>query len=339
MTILTKNILDFYDIDKNNNHYLTKYLTNTSHIGFFQPYAENIITSDAKNTRWGTVDEHNTYKINHLGLRGKIDKNADILAPGCSITFGLGIPEDGRWTNILSNKMNQNITNLASPGNSIKNICISTIQYCLNNKIPKVIFGLFPDFFRSMVVVDKDFFQSRHLGNSELRKDLGKDDALSIVYCNPTIYQDKEFLFMEIQDKKFIEDSISPHQLILDSINFIYILESFCLTNNIKLYWTTWDFNTNLLMERLLKIKNFKLKNYTSFFSTGSYRPFDTYVQDRCTLDHNSNYINSIWWNKGSDFVMTDRKKSNIPSHPGIHTHNHVSDFFYDLYNKDLLNA
>ncbi len=337
MTNLTSEIINFYNFNSENNSYLIKYFTDTSQVGFYEPYAKNIFPSDAKNTKWGTVDEHNTYKINHLGLRGEIDENADLIASGCSITFGVGVPEETRWTNLLSKKINKSVTNLGVPGASAETICINTIKYCLNNKMPKEIFCLFPDFFRSNVVVDKDFFKSRHLGSLKLRENLAKFDVLQLIYCNPTIYQKKESLFMEIQDKECIEDSVSPHQLILDSVNFIYILESFCLTNNIKLYWTTWDFNTDLLMRQLLKIKNFKLKNFTSVIlpnhNLGFYNTYE------CDLDHDLEFKNSLWWAKGSDVVMVNGEKGNMPPHPGIHTHLHISDFFYNLHSKNLSNA
>jgi len=333
MTSLTKDILNFYKINNNNDPYLIKYFTDTAHVGKYEPHAQNVIVSDMTKTKWGTVDEHNTYEINRFGLRGEIDENADVIASGCSITFGLGVPEEARWTNILSTKMNKSITNLGNLGASVESICNNIIQYSLNTKMPKEVFCLFPDFFRSMVVVDKDFFQSRHLGSSQIRNNLAKDDSLSLIYCNPTINKYEDSLFMEMQDKKFIEDSTSPHQLILNSINAIYNLESFCSTNNIKLYWTTWDLNTHLIMKLLLNIKDFKLKNFVPFFINDVSKEFDAFVLQSCNLDHESKFINSIWWDKGSDYTMINNKKTNKTSHPGVHSHIHVSDLFYGVRN------
>jgi len=112
MIELTRNILDFYKDTENTNWYLKKYFTNTLEIGYYSPYSKNIIQNKPNGESFlPTVDEHNTYDINSLGLRGKLDMDADVLASGCSITFGIGVPEDGRWTNILSKKINKSVTN------------------------------------------------------------------------------------------------------------------------------------------------------------------------------------------------------------------------------------
>ncbi len=161
MTSFTRNILDFYENNTQNDWYLEKYFTNTNNLGIYRPYADNPVCSKPDGSPFiGTVDEHNTYKINSFGLRGEIYENADVLASGCSITFGLGVPEEARWTNLLGNMINKNVMNLGNPGASAETICNSIIQYCMNNKMPKQIFCLMPDFFRNIVIVDKEFYKS-----------------------------------------------------------------------------------------------------------------------------------------------------------------------------------
>jgi hypothetical protein len=328
MSNFTRNILDFYKYNERNNWYLEKLFTNTNNLGYYQPYAENVVDTkwNEKDSYIGTIDEINTYKINELGFRGEINKDSDIIAIGCSITFGIGIPELGRWTNILSSKNNKSVTNLGSPGASVESICSTVIQYCLNNKMPKEVFCLFPDFFRSMVVVDKEFYQTRRNTWAE------KQERLEFTFCNPTInfYKNNAF-FMEITDKKYIEDSVSPHQLILNSINSIYALEAFCLSNNIKLYWTTWDLPTALVMENLIKIKDFKLKNFTPFFPPNAEKHVGSFVSDSCKLDHDSELINDPCWYIGSDYSIVASKKVTTAAHPGIHIQYHFADFFYNL--------
>jgi hypothetical protein len=263
MTFFTKNILDFYKPNEENSWYLKKYFTKTNNLGIYEPYAKNVVPSSWDNQKSfvATIDENNTYEINSFGFRGEIDENSETLASGCSITFGIGLPQSVRWTELLGNNMKKSVTNLGSPGASVETICTTIIQYCLNNKMPKQIFCLFPDFFRSMVVVDKEFYKSK-----VKRTRIGKKDNLEMIFCNPTIGIKKDYMFMEVEDSKYIEDSTSPHQLILNSINFIYILESFCLTNNIKLYWSTWDLKSSLVMEELQKLEYFKLQNFISLF-------------------------------------------------------------------------
>lgn len=339
MNSLTKDIFGFYNTDGKNNWYLTKYLTNTKNIGRFDPYEKNVFCSSSEDVLWGTVDEYNTYEINGWGFRGEIDENADVIATGCSITFGLGVSEETRWSNLLSKKINKSIMNLGSPGASVESICSNVIQYCLNVKMPKEIFCLMPDFFRSLIVVDKDFFKSNHLGTSKVREDFAKEDSLSLIYCNPSINMHNKSLYMEIKDKDTIEDSTSPHQLILNAINAIYILESFCSTNNINLYWTTWDIPTKDLMEKLLKIENFKLKRYTPVFPKNENTIFNDCKNENTLCGQSSELKDNPFWDRGSDYVMLNGKKNKDIGHPGIHFHIHITDLFYNLYNKNLSNA
>lgn len=332
MPYVTDDILKFYNINEKNEWYLKKYFTNTVELGLYEPYAEDVVDKYPNGDPFMvTVDEDNTYKINSLGFRGKVYENAEVLASGCSITFGLGIPESGRWTNILSNKINKDIMNLGNPGASVETMCNHIIQYCLNNKMPKEIFCLFPDFFRNMVVADKEFYKSR----VKRRSDDTPKDILRLTFCNPIIMKTKDSIFMEIEDKKYIEDSLSPHQLILNSINYIYMLESFCLTNNIKLHWTTWDLPSSIIMEKLTKIKNFKLKNFLMLLPPNAEETFNFSLPNICSLSHDSEFKNTMYWDKGSDYSIINYKKDRSTAHPGIHFQEHVAELFYNLYRKD----
>lgn len=335
MKFLTRDILSFYKFNDENSWYLKKFFSNTKNVGNYLPGKKDVVSSSRGNEdilAVETIDEVNTYEINSLGCRGEVDENSEAIASGCSITFGLGVPESGRWTNLLSKKINKSITNLANPGDSVENICMNTIQYCLNTKMPKTIFCFFPDFFRSNVIVDKEFYKSK-----VNRGDMGKRDILEQIFCCPRIMQDKRSIFMEVEDKKNIEDSVSPHQLILDSVNFIYILESFCLSNNIKLYWTTWNTPTFYILEELSKMENFKLKNYTSFYPPNSeYSGMGQPIVEMCNPDtHEHEFKDHPSWSVGSDYAFIDGKKTFKNSHPGIHIQEHISEFFYNLYKEN----
>jgi len=334
MKSLTRDIFPFYEENKENDWYLKKFFSNTKEIGLYKPGSQDVVSPRRTNedNSVETVDEVNTYEINSLGFRGEVDENSEIFASGCSITFGLGVPELGRWTNLLGKKINKSVTNLGNPGDSVENICMNMIQYCLNTKMPKEIFCFFPDFFRSVVIVDKEFYKSR-----VNRGVLGTRDSLERVFCTPKIIQDKKSFFMEIKDKKYIEDSTSPHQLIVNSVKFIYILESFCLSNNIKLHWTTWDTPSSYILEELSKMKDFKLKNFTSFYPPNSeYTGMGQPIIEMCNPDtHEHEFKDHPSWPVGSDYSFIDGTKTLKNSHPGIHIQEHISEFFYNLYKEE----
>jgi hypothetical protein len=332
MNSLTEDILSFYKMGPTTSWYLEKYFTDTDNLGHYAPYAPEPVVSDPTGYKFiGTVDEHNTYEINRLGFRGEIDENADILASGCSITFGLGLPEDGRWTNLLSRNMGKSVMNLGSPGGSVESICLNIMKYCLKNKMPKEIFCLMPDFFRSVVVFDESFSEMK-----TKRDKFGGHQGLLVTFINPRISMHKGSIFMDVQDKKYIEDSTSPHQLIFKSINAIYMLEAFCLTNNIKLYWTTWDTATAKIMDELSNLRNFQLKRYTSFCPKDNFIGMNGFIKESCNLDHGSEFKDTLQWVMGSDYSIVDGKKTNNMAHPGIHFQQHVSDLFYKLSTQGI---
>lgn len=334
MDYLTRDILSFYKTNENNLTYLERYFTDTSHLGRNTPYATDVISREwnkiSPNIR--TIDEYNTYEINSWGLRGEVYENASILGTGCSITFGIGVPELATWTKLLGDLTNEKIMNLGNPGASIETICIDLIRYCMNNKMPEKIFCLMPDFFRSQVVVDKEFYKShKETAQNSLEIPEVLPNHLELRYCNPIIDLYKDSILMQIKDQKYIEDATSPHQLILDCINYLYILESFCLTNNIKLYWTTWDLSSFLIMEQLTNLKDFKLKNYIPFYPTGNKKHIGGYIESTCDQDHGSKFKDDVAWYRGTDYSVVHNRKTGDNSHPGIHCQQHIAEFFYNL--------
>jgi hypothetical protein len=337
MKDLTRDIFPFYKESQENTWFLNKFFTNSKEVGTYAPGQQRVVSSQRTYTdaQIETVDEVNTYEINAIGCRGEIDENSEIVASGCSITFGLGVPELGRWTNLLSKKTDKSVTNLGNPGASIEEICFNIIEYCLNTKIPKEIFCLMPDFFRNMVVVDKEFYKSK-----VNRGFMGTKDNLEYTFVAPKIVRNNKSFFMEIENQKYIEDSTSPHQLILNSIRYIYMLETFCLSNNIKLYWTTWDPVSSYILEELCKIKDFKLKHFTSFYPPDSnYNGPGSFVDGSCNpRNHKHEFKDHPSWVKGSDYYFINGKQTSEYSHPGIHIQEHFSNFFYNLHyekNKD----
>ena len=332
MPFLTRDILSFYKESEENKKYFNKHFGDSATLGFLDPFQDDPYKNDPVGGKLhlGIVDENNTYTINSLGFRGNVYKNPKIIASGCSVTFGIGVPELGRWTNFLEEKTNNDILNLGNTGASVQTICTNLIQYCMNNPMPKEIFCLMPDFFRRVVVVDKEFYESR-----VKRDGIELNEELGYVFCGPQVHAGKESLVMYGEDKKYIEDSVSPHQLILDSINFIYILESFCLVNNIKLYWTTWDLPTATILKELSKNKDFKLKNFVPLWEPDEILGFKSYVNLKCDSDHKSKFRSNHSWPKGSDWVVVNKKKKREWFHPGIHFHYHIADFFYNLSTQD----
>lgn len=319
-------ISDFYTFNKNNNDFLMNFSKNTVFGWHKDLYVEmvpgeqrEVYKFNKKNN--GTIDEENIYNINELGLRGLNYQNPEIIAAGCSITFGMGIPEEYTWPVTLSNKVNTKILNFGIRGYSISLICQKIIEYCyFNNHFPKNIFCFFPSFFRT--------FDINPIKNKKIT------DTLFINSIDPIVIDNQEsMLYLNNNNFKHKEKiNVSIHNTIFNSINSIFILEKFCIDHNINLVWTTWQKSSIALLKKLNSIPNFKLEKYKKFDNISN-----SDFEIECQLSHDNNLLNHKCWSIGSDyFTINNNKVKEYQPHPGIHYHYHVADFFAKVYNNQI---
>jgi hypothetical protein len=281
-----------------------------------------------------TLDDVNSYVINNNGYRGENftdAKPADIVAGGCSITFGIGVPENGSWPSILSNMTNETVANLGMPGHSVTAICKSVTKYCMNYGNPKTIYCLFPDFFRMLFVQDPDYLTTtREKDKTPVVKLVTANIADNLIYHYE---DDMHKLLFDAQDKNrtvgVLENSVTPHQAVLESLTAIYMLESFCKTNNIKFVWSTWSNINKILLETLMALQDFELTNYSPIQEL-SYSDYNcNKTVDGCKVGHNTELSDHQCWSVGSDYFVNNQKKIDYyHSHPGIHFQHHIADFF-----------
>ncbi len=342
MDMSNKNILDVYKKYEQSEYILNNFL-DSSPFGLYGPHTktlfENTNSKDFSGIR--IVDKNNKYFVNDLGFRGKIKNNPEIIALGCSYTFGVGIPENGTWPSILSDQIGVDILNLGVPGNTIKKTCELAIRYMSKFEKPKTVFALFPGFFRNMLIEDTNFYTSANSINQKEERGVITQRSFQ---ARINYDRDKNFMsfekvntnnFFNSKDKnvRYMENVLSPHQLISDSIDSISTLQDFCYSHGIEFYWSTWDIPTTILMDTLLKIPNFKLKNYIKFADD----EFDNYSGTNnkfpdifCNSNHGSELSNHPSWNCGSDVWIDKEGKvlESFPSHPGIHFQHHIADIF-----------
>lgn len=99
-----------------------------------------------------------TYKINEYGFRTHSMENIENpcwLALGCSNTFGVGNPEELRWSNLLEKKYNTKIYNLGAPGggpDSVFRLALGWIDIIK----PEKILVLWPPIWRKDLILEDD---------------------------------------------------------------------------------------------------------------------------------------------------------------------------------------
>jgi hypothetical protein len=164
------------------------------------------------------------YHINSAGFRGEeFDGNAEIVALGCSHTFGMGLPSEFAWPNVVSNLMGiKNVANLGRCGASIADQIRWLTVYIRKYGAPKMILASFPNFAR-------------------------------YEFCN-----EKGNLLQGSTEKGFQDCSWTSEQAASQSIDALCILEALCATNSIVLRWQKWVLHSMYMEEQLVN----RFKNY-----------------------------------------------------------------------------
>lgn len=266
-----------------------------------------------------------SYDWNSDGIRSiEFDTKPPVVALGCSITLGQGLPIELRWTDLLSKKIGKPVGNISYSGGSASQI-ISSFFGMIDkyNYKPEYVIANFPPFER-FYFID---------GNGEKMKDywLGNKPR-------------------KVKDQApWDYGATIPYEWVYyNNLNHIKMLEVFCKSNGIKLIWSTW---TNALSKEheAFLVDNFDY--YVSDTVKKEFPPhFEFYVNPkevegllpfykmnnwetiRCHLEESVE--NSDIFDYGYDYhkigKAVDRDVTRTP-HPGVHKHIHWAEFYFDI--------
>jgi hypothetical protein len=178
------------------------------------------------------------YTYNSYGYRCEEFQDQKVLTLGCSQTLGVGLPLDHTWPFLLSEKTSMPYVSLAKGGDSMQAQVIKAFQFFKEFYHPEYIFGVFPMARMEMPYV-KDVF------GVDKKPNISEKDKEYIQ--NIFIHNSKIEKFSKIPHSG---DEVVPEEVpIFYNLMFIKMLEQYCQTNNIKLFWTAYNDTsyTNLL--------------------------------------------------------------------------------------------
>lgn len=270
------------------------------------------------------------YQFNEFGYRGKNFKEtpADILASGCSQTWGSGVPNGYLWPEILEKNINLNVDNIGFPGKSTAAIVQNIFSYFREIGHPKYVFIYLPDLFRFMLPVSPGFLHTNSVDHiSDHEKITSKDmDMISDTNLNYSIETFERPKYMT--SPYYMEEIITPEITIWQALNYLQMLEEYCKIANINLKYGSWDNRTNFVLN---KIKTDKF--YLNFIDTenekwikfkkdvGWFYSKDGVSPEEC----HSNLIdnkNKAFWNVANDCYQING------GHMGVHQHIHIAEIF-----------
>jgi hypothetical protein len=267
-------------------------------------------------------EEYN-YQWNSDGLRSvEFSEKPKVVALGCSITLGQGMPENLRWSDLLSQKINTPIGNISYSGAAInKNVSSFLGMVHQYQYVPEIVIANFANFER-FYFID---------GHGSYMRDW---------YAN---HKDKKTKAWAPWDY----EEILPYEWVYyQNLDHIKILEAFCESNNIKLIWSSWSNNLSEDKESFI-IKNFR--HYTKDTVKKEFpSDFEFYVNPdkkedmlqhyemynweniRCHEEYRSQYPEIF--DHGYDYhkISGEWGPGAHWAHPGLHKHLHWAEFYFN---------
>jgi hypothetical protein len=305
------------------------------HLGFaFGLYNKNFIHNYIKFDKEDIllkIDYHqNNYR--YRDLKDIVEGSpCDILAIGCSQTFGVGVPEEYIWSSIIEKTTGMKVANLGICGGSAEQIAASAISYLNIVGKPKYIFAFMPDCLRYFHTIDRIFYKNK------------KDHFLSkkdVTYITSSQLKTMDFetgeLYLKDSVVKFpavVEDIIPPHEAIKQYVNALYILTTMCKLLDIKFVWSTWNNLTDKIFEEVFFASDEFCINRDNFFTFKKFKNCGSScsLDDLNKEDHKCNYICLDQFNiKIKDDYKILWHFASDKQHMGIHNHAHVAQGFLE---------
>ena len=266
-----------------------------------------------------------SYVYNSDGFRSaEFSLNPEIITLGCSITLGQGLPVEQTWPALLTEKLGNlgrkfSYGNISYSGGSAMK-CISAFFSIVNihDILPKYVVANFPNLERFWFIDS----EATHMYDYHLNREKFKVKAKAP-------YDYSEIIPLE--------------QAYFANLEYIKLLETFCLMSGVKLFWSTWTTNLTIEMEQFL-VDNFEC--YIPDITRTQWSPKYEYMVDA----KNEKELKSIYKMKNyEDFKCHDEFEhletfdyaydyhkigNNLSGpthcwpHPGFHRHIHWAEMY-----------
>jgi hypothetical protein len=282
--------------------------------------AEKHKSYESKMIKTNALLPQDKYTFNSLGYRSdEFTSTAKILVAGCSQTYGIGVPDEYVWGNILSRRLNMSYANIGLSGKSIPRIVHTIFSYFKEVGNPEYLFVVFPEMSRLTIPVN-EFLISEN------------DKEYNLVDTNINRYK-------EIKDKPnyskaphSVEQIITQEFTIWESLIHIQMLEQYCISSNITLAYGSFDPYANKLLNYAKNENSYKFfidletDRWIPDFGKGTGQDYHVDGKDiKCHTEFITEK-NSYYWRMAGD---RHPENGNIP-HFGIHRHIHLAEIFED---------
>lgn len=275
------------------------------------------------------IQSHNEYRLNSFGYRDpEYDGPVDLIAAGCSQTFGLGVPESARWSTVLARRLNMSVATLAISGWSAAGAINAVMDYIQNYGKPKAVALLLPDFGRFDYITNKSILIDKGVNPEEehepVRIDIGHTTRVDA--------------YPKISKKPHrTEEVINPETGVFLNGQILRFFLAYCKEAGIQVVWGSWAGAVQELVSYTDSLEFEVAENkYLSKYDFSGYvdvnykhdekRSLDALAVKGCHDSEKENLESSVL--KYYDYA-SDRQH-----HMGAHAHLHVVDAFYERLHR-----
>jgi hypothetical protein len=289
--------------------------------------------SISQNDEWvNEIDSIHEYSQNMYGYRDhEYTGPADILAAGCSQTFGQGVHLNGRWSNILADKLDMSVATIAVPGWSTQSSISSVMHYIKRFGKPKIVALLLPDFFRFDTMINANYCIPE-------RDPVEPGKPVRLTHASRN---DPNPNTPKYAKKPYPLDKIlNTEAAFFASGQALAHFVEYCKEAGIALVWGTWEFRLDYLVRY---IKNLEITDrdieFMSNFTWGpdalpkiqldEYIDMEFYHHEKGTVEEFAAMSCHQELRDEYGDCCFDRGTDN-QDHMGVHMHAHIAEKFYD---------
>lgn len=192
------------------------------------------------------ADSVNSYSLNTWGCRDEdYTSSVDLIAAGCSMTFGQGVPVETRWSSVLGKMLGMSVATLAIPGWSTQSAINAVMSYIKKFGKPKVVVLYLPDLFRYDFMASRDGLIPEHgysRGQNDIPFYLAKGTVLT--GNNQPTYSKKPHAVHDVFNAE------SAHFFAGQALRFFI---EYCKEAGIQLMYGTWHIAAHEYIEFVKK--------------------------------------------------------------------------------------
>lgn len=262
------------------------------------------------------------YFYNSYGFRSpEFSPENELLTLGCSFTEGYGIDKDEHiWAHQLADMLGVKYSNLAQGGESVGAQVRKAFAYFKKFGHPKYVVALLPDLYRfeypyneKLLVTHKEKYKDRELRYVRSSNFVGDYEKVSTISRLP----------------HRVNDVINEEVRNFYSIQQLWMLEQYCVSNGIKFVWSFWSPEHTDLMYKLKTIDPSCVENFVDVGARNWWYDEKTGEDNFYPEQRQLPKERVICHKEYEDLEYFHLGKDRPSPHPGMHRHIHWAEAFY----------